>query len=67
GIPRGAPFVEPGRTGILLDCFATEWLGEAVRACQRLDRRAVAAVAARQFDTQRIVDTILAALADVRT
>jgi len=37
------------------------WLA-AIEACRALDRRAVAAHAARQFDTERIVDTVLGAL-----
>jgi len=63
GIPRGAPFVRPHETGVLLaGFFDTESCFEAVRRCHRLDRREVAAVAAEQFDTDRIVETVLRAL-----
>jgi len=65
GIPRGAPFVRPQQTGVLLAGFDTESCFEAVRRCHRLDRREVAALAAEQFDTDRIVETILRALNSV--
>jgi hypothetical protein len=65
GIPTGAPFIEPGRTGILLDRFYPQPCLDAVAACHQLDRHAVAAAAESQFDTPRIVDTVLAALRTV--
>ena len=62
GVPTGAPFVGPGRSGFLLDRpTPAEWIG-AVEQCHALDRRDVGAAAAVQFDTERIVDVVLAAL-----
>jgi hypothetical protein len=62
GVPTGAPFVEPGRSGLLLsEPTPPEWL-DAVQRCQSFDPQAVAALAATQFDPQRIADTVLAAL-----
>jgi hypothetical protein len=62
GVPTGAPFIQPGRTGILVDRFHAEACRAAIPACHQLDRHAVAALAAQQFDTTRIVDIVLAAL-----
>jgi hypothetical protein len=66
GVPTGAPFVEPGRSGFMLsDAAPAAWL-DAVDRCHALDRRAVAAWAASRFDPERIADTVLAALEAVR-
>jgi hypothetical protein len=62
GIPRGAPFVQPGRTGVLIERFGLDACCQAVAACQQLDREAAAALAAEQFDTARTVRTIVSAL-----
>lgn len=67
GVPTGAPFIVPGRTGVLLDrCDEPEhWEAtccEAIAACHRLDRNVVAALASRQFDTPQIVATMCDAL-----
>jgi hypothetical protein len=62
GIPRGAPFVEHGLTGILLDRFEPEACRLAVAQCHQFDRQAVAAEACKQFDTPRIVTTIVQSL-----
>lgn len=62
GVPTGAPFVETGRTGVLLEhATVGAWL-EGVQRCHGLDRQEVAALAAAKFDTERIVDTIETAL-----
>jgi hypothetical protein len=61
-VPTGAPFIQPGRTGVKLQRFGAEACLEAVAACHGLDRDRVAATADRQFDTARIVDTVLTAL-----
>ena len=66
GIPTGAPFIQPGRTGILLERFRPEACLDAVAKCHQLDRHTVAAEANRQFDTTRIVDTVIEALDGVR-
>jgi hypothetical protein len=65
GIPRGAPFIRPGRTGVLLDRLDGQACVEAVAQCRLLDRKAVGALAARQFDARRIVGIIVAALGEV--
>jgi len=62
GMPRGAPFVEPGRTGELVDRLEASLLSAAAARCLRLDRRAVATAAAERFDAGRIVAAIAAAL-----
>ena len=62
GIPTGAPFIQHGRTGIFLDRLDATACIEAVEDCHELDRPGVAALAAEQFDTDRIVDTVLASL-----
>ena len=62
GVPTGAPFIRPGRTGVLLERFHPTDCLRAMAACHKLDRRDVAAEAERQFDTQTIVDTILQSL-----
>ena len=61
GMPRRAPFVEPGRTGELVERLEASSLSAAVAWCLRLDRRAVAAAAAERFDAARIVATIAGA------
>ncbi len=66
GFPTGAPFVQPGRTGLLLDRADVHACVEAIEDCLELDRQSVAALAARQFDTRRIVDTVLNALRKAR-
>jgi hypothetical protein len=65
GVPRGAPFVEPGRSAFLVDRFDAGFCNDAIGRCHRLDRAEVAASAGRQFDTRRIVATIVAALENV--
>jgi hypothetical protein len=62
GVPTGAPFIQPGRTGVLLDRFFPAATLSAVARCRRIDRQAVAKLAAGQFDTARIVDTVIGAL-----
>ena len=62
GIPTGAPFIRHGQTGVLLDRFRPQECIDAVARCHRLDRHTVATLAARQFDTRRIVGTVLASL-----
>lgn len=62
GVPTGAPFIQQGRSGILLDRLAIDDCVEAIEDCLEFDRRQVAALAAEQFNTKRIVDTIIKAL-----
>ena len=62
GVPTGAPFIRPGRTGVLLDRFYLEECLEAIAKCHRLARRAVSALAEEEFDTERIVTILLDAL-----
>jgi hypothetical protein len=62
GLPRGAPFIEPGHTGVLLEKFTPQACLEAVALCRQLDREAVRAAAVEQFDSRRIVGVIAAAL-----
>ena len=67
GVPTGAPFIEPGRTGILIDRFRPQTCLDAVADCHRLDRHTIAGLAAQQFDTARIVERVLRALNQART
>ena len=62
GLPTGAPFVQQGRTGIRLDQLATASCVEAIENCFEFHRHHVAALAAEQFDTGRIVHVIVEAL-----
>jgi len=62
GLARGAPFIQHGRSGVLLDRFRPQECLDAVAKCRQLDRETVAALAAKQFDTERIVETVLTAL-----
>ncbi len=62
GISRGAPFVEPGRTGAVVERLDAQSCLEAVAGCRQLDRRRVSEAAAVQFDARRIVGVIAAAL-----
>jgi hypothetical protein len=66
GLPTGAPFIQNGLTGVLLDELTTDACDEAINYCRRLNRRRVAALAAEQFDTGRIVATVLQALDEAR-
>ena len=62
GLPTGAPFIEPGRTGVLVDRFRPATCIEATATCHRFDRGAVTTVANHRFDTTRIVRIVLGAL-----
>ncbi len=62
GVATGAPFVEPGHTGVILDRFDRQACVDAVETCRQLGREAVTAAAAVQFNTGHIVDRILRAL-----
>jgi len=66
GVPTGAPFIEHGRTGILLDRLPLGGCVEAIEDCLEFDRHEVAALAAEQFDTDRIVDVVVEALEQAR-
>ncbi len=66
GVPTGAPFLQPGRTGDFIDRWETGACLDALNICLQLDRAEVADIAAGQFDTQRIVNTILDALDQAR-
>jgi hypothetical protein len=63
GVPRGAPFIEPGRSGVFVERLLPKACIEAIERSQALDRRAVAAIAAEKFDARRIAGAIAAALA----
>ncbi|MHC4406076.1 MAG: glycosyltransferase [Planctomycetota bacterium] len=66
GVPTGAPFVRHGRTGVVLNRLTMADCVEAIEYCHDLDRCRVAHLAAEQFDTDRIVKTILEALDRIR-
>ncbi len=56
------PVDAPGPTGILLGRLAPHSCVDAVQQCLNWDHPTVASHASVQFDTHRIVDTILLAL-----
>ena len=62
GIARGAPFIEPGRSGVSVASFDPQSCLEAVARCRQFDHRLVSAWAAGQFDARRIAGVIVAAL-----
>lgn len=67
GIPRGAPWIESGRTGEFLDDLDNvEHAVDAIEDLLEWDREAVRAVALEKFSTERIVQTILMALDKAR-
>jgi len=66
GVPTGAPFIDHGQTGILLDRFRPRECVVAVACCHQFDRQHVAAAADRQFDSARIVQTIVTAIDTAR-
>ncbi len=66
GLPTGAPFVEQGRTGLILPRLGPAAVLEALLDCQELDRHQVAAAAAEQFDPLRIAEAIFGALRRVK-
>jgi len=65
GVARGTPFVTDGITGRVVGELDAAELTEAIEACFRLDRGATAGHAAEQFDTERIVTSVLKSLAVV--
>ncbi len=80
GVRTGASFVRTGETGVLVDRFppgrqcvetdederALAGYMEAVHQVQAIDRADVRRRAAEEFDTDRIADQVIAALARVR-
>jgi len=66
GLPTGAPFVQNGLTGVLLEELTSETCTEAIQHCRQMNRRRVADLATEQFDTGRIVDIVLRALDGAR-
>jgi hypothetical protein len=67
GIERGAPFVEPGRSGIRVDRLEVTPIVEALEDLLEWDRTAVRRRALAVWDAQAIAETVLDALDDVRT
>ena len=77
GVRTGASFVGPSETGVVVDrlppgrkCAETDdderalaVFMEAIEEDQALDRHSVRDLAAREFDTERIVDRVVQALA----
>ena len=62
GFRAGAPFIEPGRTGAVVERLDSQSCLEAVAGCRQLDRGQVSESAAVQFDARRIVGVIAEAL-----
>jgi hypothetical protein len=64
GIPRGAPFIEEGRTGTYVKRLTLRGVTEALERVWRAgrDRSDVRLQALSMFDTERTLDTILQAL-----
>ncbi len=66
GLPTGAPFIQQGCTGLFLDRLTAADCIEAVARCLQFDRQEVAAAAAAQFDTDRILDVVIEGLQHAR-
>jgi hypothetical protein len=62
GVPHGAPWIVASETGFQVSRFELSSLCQAIEQAMQLDRNAVCAAARERFDTQRTVQTILAAL-----
>ncbi len=62
GVPRGAPWIRQGETGLQVPSFELSELCIAIEGCRQLDRQAVCQAARSRFDTSDIVQTILRAL-----
>ncbi len=76
GVRTGAAFVRPGETGIVVDrlppgrqCAESDYdvralivFMEAIERAQALDRHSVRDLAAREFNTDRTIDNVIAAL-----
>ncbi len=62
GMPRGAPWIEEGRTGFTLERFDFSELATAIERAMRLDRSSVRAIARKRFNTDAIVRTVLQSL-----
>jgi hypothetical protein len=67
GVPRGAPWIEHGRTGYLTQFLDPSTLSPAIQQAMQLDRSAVRAIARVQFNTEATVQTILQSLDAART
>ena len=80
GVRTGASFVRTGKTGVLVDrlppgrrCTETDedvralaaYL-EAIEQAQAMDRHSVRGRAAEEFDTDRILDSVITAVNTVR-
>ena len=66
GVATGAPFVRQGRTGVLVNRFSLRECVEAIEDCLEFDRHTVAALAAEQFDTDRIIRNVITSLDQAR-
>jgi hypothetical protein len=62
GVPRGSPWIVAGQTGFQVRRFDFPSLCQAIDQSMLLDRNTVCAAARERFDTNRTVQTILAAL-----
>lgn len=67
GVPRGAPWIEPGVTGYFAGSLGLADLLPAIEAAREIPREAVRAAAICRFDGRRTVATILDALDGVRS
>ena len=80
GVRTGASFVKSGETGVLVDrlppgrqCVETDaderaltvYL-EAIEQAQAMDRKSVRQLSAERFDTERIIEIVIAVLATIR-
>jgi hypothetical protein len=67
GTPRGAPWIEHGRTGILVPSLDFQRLDDAIEQVMQFDRRTVRTAAQERFNIDGIVQTIVAALDAARS
>jgi hypothetical protein len=66
GTERGAPLVEPGRTGARVAEWTAEHFMVALERCLELNRTAVHCAAVETFDTDRIASQVIGYLESVR-
>ena len=62
GVPRGAPWIRRGQTGVQVQTLDFPALCAAIEQAVQLDRQAVRAAAREWFDAEATVQTVLRAL-----
>ena len=66
GVAKGAPWIEEGRMGVVVDQLCPEYQSDAVEDLLEWDRQEVRRLAVERFDTERTASAVLGALGKVR-